>query len=230
MCRTGSFGLARLSPSSHLPVHALNTEFGAPPPHPAPPLRAAVDSSRALEALATRRDAQSARRSDLERRIRELGSLPQDAFEPAYRDRSVKVGGCGCGCAGSTCVTVSGLPVCQYVTAAASPCLLLDRLAIPSRPRPALPQSFPRCANPQELMKSLEEVGAALEKFAGVNRKALDQYLDFDGQKRELVARLKEQVGSRGRVRRCWRGLGSMCGWECGRRGGGGGLSNREKG
>lgn len=45
-------------------------------------------------------------------------------------------------------------------------------------------------------MKSLEEVGAALEKFAGVNRKALDQYLDFDGQKRELVARLKEQVGS----------------------------------
>ncbi len=46
----------------------------------------------------------------------------------------------------------------------------------------------------QELMRALEEVNASLERFSGVNRKALDQYIDFSNQREELVTRKQEQV------------------------------------
>ena len=43
--------------------------------------RAAQDEARKADALLARRGALAAKRADLERRVRELGSLPADAFE-----------------------------------------------------------------------------------------------------------------------------------------------------
>lgn len=57
------------------------------------------------------------------------------------------------------------------------------------------PTSDPSLSLPQDLMRALEEVNAGLQRFAGVNRKALDQYVDFSNQREELGSRLKEQVG-----------------------------------
>ncbi|GFR44505.1 hypothetical protein Agub_g5769 [Astrephomene gubernaculifera] len=102
----------------------------------------ASDSAKALESLSLRRAALTTRAGDLERRVRELGSLPQEAFDSSYRDRSIK-----------------------------------------------------------DLMRSLDQVGASLERFSGVNRKALDQYLDFRQQREELEGRLKEQQDSESKIR-----------------------------
>lgn len=44
-------------------------------------------------------------------------------------------------------------------------------------------------------MRSLEEVAASLERFSGVNRKALDQYVDSSNYRDELGNRLQEKVG-----------------------------------
>ncbi|GLC40305.1 hypothetical protein PLESTB_001807200 [Pleodorina starrii] len=103
---------------------------------------AAADSSKSLEVLATKRATLQGRVVDLERKIRDLGSLPQDAFDKVYRDQSAK-----------------------------------------------------------ELMRSLEEVAASMERFSGVNLKALDQYVDFSNQREELVARLGEQQASEHKIK-----------------------------
>ncbi|EFJ46202.1 structural maintenance of chromosomes protein 3 [Volvox carteri f. nagariensis] len=103
---------------------------------------AAADSAKALEALGNKRTTLQGRATDLDRKIRDLGSLPQDAFDKAYRDRSTK-----------------------------------------------------------ELMRALEEVAASLERFAGVNRKALDQYVDFSNQREELATRLKEQQAAKDKIK-----------------------------
>ncbi len=48
----------------------------------------AQDESRRAEALLTKRAALQAKRADLERKIRDLGSLPADAFDK-YRDQGL---------------------------------------------------------------------------------------------------------------------------------------------
>ncbi|GLI71470.1 hypothetical protein VaNZ11_016608 [Volvox africanus] len=103
---------------------------------------AAADSVKALETLVNKRTTLQGRAADLERKIRDLGSLPQEAFDKAYRDRSVK-----------------------------------------------------------DLMHDLEDLAMPLERFAGVNRKALDQYIDFSNQREELVNRLKEQQASEAKIK-----------------------------
>lgn len=62
-------------------------------------------------------------------------------------------------------------------------------LGPPSLPPPAPPLVL------QELHQALDQVNTSLERFSGVNRKALDQYMSFTQQRDELGARLKEQVG-----------------------------------
>ena len=47
------------------------------------------DESRKVESLLSKRATLQQKRGDLERKIRELGSLPADAFEK-YRDHSLK--------------------------------------------------------------------------------------------------------------------------------------------
>lgn len=47
------------------------------------------DEEKALETLMTKRTALQAKRSDLERKIKDLGSLPSDAFEK-YHDHSLQ--------------------------------------------------------------------------------------------------------------------------------------------
>jgi len=49
----------------------------------------AQDESRKVEGLLARRAALQQKRGDLERKIRELGSLPGEAFDK-YRDKSLK--------------------------------------------------------------------------------------------------------------------------------------------
>ncbi|KAG2481917.1 hypothetical protein HYH03_019126 [Edaphochlamys debaryana] len=102
----------------------------------------ATDTARSLESLEARRSALLSRSSEAERRLRELGALPADAFDRAYTGMGHK-----------------------------------------------------------ELVRSLEEVGSALERFAGVNKRALEQYADFAGQRGELVNRLKEQQASESKIR-----------------------------
>ncbi|PNW77651.1 hypothetical protein CHLRE_10g445650v5 [Chlamydomonas reinhardtii] len=103
---------------------------------------AVADSAKALEGLDHKREVAAAKAAENERKIRELGSLPQEAFDKPYRDRSIK-----------------------------------------------------------DLMRALEEVNAGLQRFAGVNRKALDQYVDFSNQREELGSRLKEQQASDSKIR-----------------------------
>ncbi|GIL90194.1 hypothetical protein Vretifemale_17882 [Volvox reticuliferus] len=103
---------------------------------------AAADDAKALEALVNKRTTLQGRAAELERKIRDLGSLPQDAFDKAYRDRNAK-----------------------------------------------------------DLMRELEDMAVSLERFAGVNRKALDQYIDFSNQREELVSRLKEQQASEAKIK-----------------------------
>ncbi|KAG2428819.1 hypothetical protein HXX76_011519 [Chlamydomonas incerta] len=103
---------------------------------------AVADTAKALEGLDHKREVAAAKAADYERKIRELGSLPQEAFDKAYRDRSIA-----------------------------------------------------------DLMRAMEEVNAGLQRFAGVNRKALDQYLDFSNQREELGSRLKEQQASESKIR-----------------------------
>ncbi|KAG2449553.1 hypothetical protein HYH02_005087 [Chlamydomonas schloesseri] len=103
---------------------------------------AVADSAKALEGLDHKREVAAAKAADYERKIRELGTLPQEAFDKAYRDRSIK-----------------------------------------------------------DLMRALEEVNAGLQRFAGVNRKALDQYVDFSNQREELGSRLKEQQASESKIK-----------------------------
>lgn len=56
-----------------------------------------ADSAKALEGLDHKREVAAAKAAENERKIRELGSLPQEAFDKPYRDRSIKVreGSCG---------------------------------------------------------------------------------------------------------------------------------------
>ena len=61
----------------------------APPPPPV------AEESKQLQLLAGRRALATAKSEDLARRIRELGSLPADAFK--HKGKGVKVGGCVCG-------------------------------------------------------------------------------------------------------------------------------------
>ncbi len=56
--------------------------------------RDAADEARRLESLSTKAATLTQRCDDLARRIRELGSLPADAFEK-YQGKSLKVGA-GC--------------------------------------------------------------------------------------------------------------------------------------
>eukprot|EP00887_Chlorella_sp_A99_P005387 scaffold1.g5387.t1 len=87
------------------------------------------DERKVLESLANKRAVASHRKADLEKRIRELGSLPADAFEK-YRGRPHK-----------------------------------------------------------ELQAQLQKVNGELKRFGHVNRKALDQYVNFAEQRDELVRR-----------------------------------------
>ncbi|GIL90196.1 hypothetical protein Vretifemale_17882, partial [Volvox reticuliferus] len=125
---------------------------------------AAADDAKALEALVNKRTTLQGRAAELERKIRDLGSLPQDAFDKAYRDRNAKGG--------------------SYVC-------LVRRIQRPD----VLPVPL------KDLMRELEDMAVSLERFAGVNRKALDQYIDFSNQREELVSRLKEQQASEAKIK-----------------------------
>jgi hypothetical protein len=55
-------------------------------------------------------------------------------------------------------------------------------------------QRLASCVHVQDLVKRVEETNTELQKYSGVNQRALDQFLDFFNQRRDLDARLKEQV------------------------------------
>lgn len=92
----------------------------------------AADTSRLVEDINTRRSALNLKKSDLERKVRELGSLPADAYEKH------------------------------------------------------------RSASAKELHSRLQKVNAELKDFGHVNRKALDQYVNYAEQRDELVRRKSE--------------------------------------
>lgn len=68
-----------------VPCHAL--------PRPVLCCASVAEESKALEALASRRALLQQRQADHERRVRELGTLPADAFEK-FKDLGLKVGVC----------------------------------------------------------------------------------------------------------------------------------------
>jgi chromosome segregation ATPase len=46
----------------------------------------------------------------------------------------------------------------------------------------------------KQVLQRLKEVNESLKKFAGVNRKALDQYVSFNEQRENLVGRREELI------------------------------------
>ena len=182
-----------LPPPSLPPTHPLLSRAGPPCPAPPRPL-APQDEQRTLQTLNDRLAMLRLKKGDLEKRIRELGSLPDEAFEK-YRGHGLKrlqqelaqVGGCGCvgrgaGRAGSCragCAPASQArcqPQCRPLRATGS---ALNCLGARPRSHPSSPLLPAPCP----------QVNGELKKFGHINRKALDQYMNFSEQRDQLYRR-----------------------------------------
>ncbi len=102
------------------------------------------------------------------KKIRELGSLPSDAFEK-YQNLTLKQ-------VRNAVLVAIGVKVCS--------CVLIFGL------RDCMTVSYLRLC--RQLFKKLDQANQELKKYSHVNKKALDQFINFSDQKEKLIKRKEE--------------------------------------
>ena len=148
------------------------------------------DEQSTLQKANDRLAMQRLKKGDLERRIRELGSLPDEAYEK-YRGAALKRlqqelaqarggGGGGGGswrrCRRRCCCCCCCMPA-RLLPSPTFTALPLESCLVSYQPFPLRPQ-----------------VNAELKKFGHINKKALDQYVNFTEQRDELQRRKEVRV------------------------------------